>query len=220
MKAVIQAEETARALSFDIDLGEAAVTEARAALLESFTPEKIQKQLQGSAVRIGKELARRVPSLESAALSWLDQFNKGKFVVEVDTKGLERSISSVSGIGRQATVGVIVVGQLIGTAIVMAILLQPSLTQFQGLAYVAMIAFAVTLIVSFVVLFRLFFAPPDDDARAAGSPETAAEAGLSFARTAIGGSRWLTATAEFFDGLAERGLDRALRARPAACGST
>src|SRR6185369_14224391 len=157
MKAVIQAEETARALSFDIDLGDAALTEARAALLEQFTPENIQKQVQGSAVRIGKELARRVPSLEGAALSWLDQFNKGKFVVEVDTKGLERSISSVSDIGRQATVGVIVVGQLIGTAIVMAILLQPALTQFQGLAYVAMIAFAVTLVVSFVVLFRLFF---------------------------------------------------------------
>ena len=43
-----------------------------------------------------------------------DQFNKGKFVVEVDLKGLERSISSVSAIGRQATVGIIVVGQLIG----------------------------------------------------------------------------------------------------------
>ena len=163
IKAVIQAEETARALSFDIDLGDAAVTEARAALLESFTPEKIQKQIQGSAVRIGKELARKVPSLEGAALSWIDQFNKGKFVVEVDTKGLERSISSVSDIGRQATVGVIVVGQLIGTAIVMAILLQPSLTQFQGLAYLAMIAFAVTLVVSFVVLFRLFFRPASHD---------------------------------------------------------
>jgi cytochrome b subunit of formate dehydrogenase len=134
------------------------VTEARAALLVQFTPDNIQKQLQGSAVRIGKELARRVPSLEGAALSWLDQFNKGKFVVEVDTKGLEKSISSVSDIGRQATVGVIVVGQLIGTAIVMAILLQPELTQFQGLAYIAMIAFGITLIVSFVVLFRLFFA--------------------------------------------------------------
>ena len=163
MKAVIQAEETASALAFDIDLGEAAVTEARAALLESFTSEKIQKQIQASALRIGKELARKVPSLEGAALSWIDQFNKGKFVVEVDTKGLERSISSVSDIGRQATVGVIVVGQLIGTAIVMAILLQPSLTQFQGLAYVAMIAFAVTLVVSFVVLFRLFFAPDRRD---------------------------------------------------------
>jgi predicted unusual protein kinase regulating ubiquinone biosynthesis (AarF/ABC1/UbiB family) len=165
IKAVIQAEETARALSFDIDLGEAAVTEARAALLESFTPEKIQKQIQGSAVRIGKELARKVPSLEAATLSWIDQYNKGKFVVEVDTKGLERSIGSVSDIGRQATVGVIVVGQLIGTAIVMAILLQPGLSQFQGLAYVAMIAFAVTLVVSFVVLFRLFFEPGRQDER-------------------------------------------------------
>ena len=163
MKAVIQAEETARALSFDIDLGEAAVTEARAALLDSFTPEKIQKQVQGSALRIGKELARKVPSFEGAALSWIDQFNKGKFVVEVDTKGLEKSISSVSDIGRQATVGVIVVGQLIGTAIVMAILLQPSLTQFQGFAYLAMIAFAVTLVVSFVVLFRVFLAPRGRD---------------------------------------------------------
>ncbi len=161
MKAVIQAEETARALSFDIDLGEAAVSEARAALLDSFTPEKLQKQFQGTVVRIGKELARKVPSLEGAALSWIDQFNKGKFVVEVDTTGLEKSISSVSDIGRQATVGIIVVGQLIGTAIVMAVLLQPDLAQFQGVAYAAMIAFAVTLIVSFVVLFRVFFAPPD-----------------------------------------------------------
>ena len=73
------------------------MTEARAALLESFTPEKIQKQIQGSAVRIGKELARKVPSLEGAALSWIDQFNKGKFVVEVDTKGLERSIAQRLG---------------------------------------------------------------------------------------------------------------------------
>jgi len=165
MKAVIQAEETARALSFDIDLGDAAITEARAALLESFTPEKIQKQLQGSAVRIGKELARRVPSFEGAALSWIDQFNKGKLIVEVDTKGLERAIAGINDIGRQATVGVIVVGQLIGTAIVMAILLQPSLEQFQGVAYMAMIAFAVTLVVSFVVLFRVFFASSSGDDR-------------------------------------------------------
>ena len=165
MKAVIQAEETARALSFDIDLGEAAVTEARAALLESFTPENIQKQVQGSVVRVGKELARRAPSMEGAALKWLDMFNQGKLTVEVDTSGLEKSIAGINDIGRQATVGVIVVGQLIGTAIVMAILLQPSLAQFQGVAYLAMIAFGVTLIVSFIVLFRVFLQPSsrDDD---------------------------------------------------------
>ena len=185
IKAVIQAEETARALSFDIDLGEAAVTEARAALLDSFTPEKLQKQVQASAVRIGKELARKVPSLEGAALSWIDQFNKGKFVVEVDTKGLERSIASVSDIGRQATVGVIVVGQLIGTAIVMAVLLQPELEQFQSIAYIAMIAFAITLIVSFVVLFRVFFAPTRRD-DGSSPPQCDRERGARSSRLAGG----------------------------------
>jgi hypothetical protein len=90
-------------------------------------------------------------------------FNQGKLTVEVDTKGLEKSIASVSDIGRQATVGVIVVGQLIGTAIVMAILLQPELEQFQSVAYLAMIAFGVTLIVSFIVLFRVFLAPSARD---------------------------------------------------------
>ena len=163
MKAVIQAEETARALSLDIDLGQAAVTEARAALLESLTPERVQKQLQGSALRVGKELARRVPSIEGAALKWLDMFNQGKLTVEVDTSDLNKSVVKVGEVARQATVGLIVVGQLIGTAIVMAILLQPSLSQFLGFAYLAMIAFAVTLIVSFVVLFRVFLHHEGDD---------------------------------------------------------
>jgi hypothetical protein len=65
--------------------------------------------------------------------------------------------------GRQATVGIIVVGQLIGTAIAMTILLQPALADFTGVAYAAMIAFAVTLFVSFVVLFRMLFARSRDD---------------------------------------------------------
>jgi ubiquinone biosynthesis protein len=163
MKAVIQAEETARALSFDIDLGQAAVTEARAALLDSLTPERVQKQLQGTALRVGKELARRVPSMEVAALKWLDMFNQGKLTVEVDTSDLNRSVVKVGAVARQATVGLIVVGQLIGTAIVMAILLQPSLSQFLGVAYLAMIAFAVTLVVSFIVLFRIFLHHDEDD---------------------------------------------------------
>lgn len=33
------------------------------------------------------------------------------------------------------------------------------------MAYLAMIAFAVTLVVSFIVLFRVFLAPPDRDDR-------------------------------------------------------
>ena len=155
IKAVVQAEETARTLSYDVNLGEAAEAEARAALLDSLTAEKLGKQLQHTAVKLGKEMARRVPSIESAAFKWLDMFNQGKITVELDTSDLSRSVEKFSDVGRQATLGIIVVGQLIGTAIVMLILLQPSLAQFQTLAFLAMIAFGVTLVVSFVILFRV-----------------------------------------------------------------
>ena len=54
--------------------------------------------------------------MEAAALKWLDLFNKGKIVVEVDTSQLSDAVEKVGGLGRQATTGLIVVGQLIGTA--------------------------------------------------------------------------------------------------------
>ena len=162
IKAVVQAEDTARRLAYDLDLGEAAVEEARAALLTALEPENVIKQVQGRAIRIGKELARRAPSLDEALIRWLDVINRGKLVVEVDTSELNRAVQKVGGVGRQATVGLIVVGQLIGTAIVMAILLQPSLSEYQGVAYAAMIAFGITLVVSFIVLFRMFLGRDDD----------------------------------------------------------
>jgi ubiquinone biosynthesis protein len=162
VKAVVQAEDTARRLSFDLDLGQAAVEEARIAFLEALQPENVSKEIQGRAIRIGKELARRAPTLDQSLIRWLDVINRGKLVVEVDTSDLGRSIGKVGAVGRQATIGLIVVGQLIGTAIVMAILLQPSLSQYVGVAYAAMIAFGVTLFVSFVVLFRMVMGRDDE----------------------------------------------------------
>ena len=163
IKATIQAEETARALSPTVDLGMAAVDEARLALLASLDPDKVAKRLQGTAVRVAKELGRRAPTLEESALKWLDLLQQGKIVVEVDTSQLSKSIDGVSGLGQQATIGLIVVGQLIGTAIAMSILLQPALAAYTGLAYVAMIAFGVTLLVSFWVLFRVLLRGRPDD---------------------------------------------------------
>ncbi len=163
IKAVIQAEETARALSWDIDVAGAAAEEAQAAIIEALNYDNLSKQAKSSALRIGKEVARRVPSVEVAAFKWFDMFNRGRIVVEVDTADLGRRIGAVADIGRQATIGLIVAGQLVGTAIVMAILLQPDASQFASLAYVAMIAFAATLLVSFWVLIKMLTAGRGDD---------------------------------------------------------
>jgi ubiquinone biosynthesis protein len=155
IKAIIQSEETSRILAPDVDLASEAMREAQEALLESLEPDRVAKQLSSTAARIGKELARRTPSLEAGLLKWLDLVNQGKLSVEVETPDLNKSLEEVTGLGRQATAGLIVVGQLIGTAIAMSILLQPALAAYTGFAYAAMIAFVVTLVVSFIVLFRM-----------------------------------------------------------------
>ena len=111
-----------------------------------------------------------MPSVEEAAFKWFDMFNRGRITVEVDTADLGKRIGAVAAIGRQATVGLIVVGQLIGTAIVMAILLEPSASGFEGFAYAAMIAFAITLLVSFWVLFRTLDRPRRRRAPATPTP--------------------------------------------------
>jgi len=155
IKAVVQAEETATILAFDVDIAAAAIEEGRAALLEQITPEFVEKIVLGQAMRVGQEFARRLPTLESAVWKWMDQFGKGKLVIEVDTSDLNREIGKVSDLGRQLAVGMLVTGQLIGTAILAVVLLQPqALEEFQTFAYLGLVAFGVALIVSLYVLYR------------------------------------------------------------------
>jgi ubiquinone biosynthesis protein len=165
IKAVIQAEATARTLAPELDLGQMAITEATAALRESLTPEEIRKRAERSAVHVGKELVRRLPTIESAAFKWFDAFSRGRITVELDTSDLERSFATAGDVGRQATVGVIVVGQLIGTAIVMGTLLQPTLGEYQLFGFLAMAAFGLSLAVSFVVLRRVLRGPAAEQHR-------------------------------------------------------
>jgi ubiquinone biosynthesis protein len=155
LKAVVQAEETAKALGFDVDMSAAAFEEAKAATMERLTSESLQQYATAQAVRVGQELARRVPTLESAVWKWMDQFGKGKLVVEIDTSDLNAQIGKVSDLGRQLAIGMLVAGQLIGTAILAVVLLQPNtLEEFQTFAYIGLIAFGVALIVSMIVLYR------------------------------------------------------------------
>jgi hypothetical protein len=163
IKAVVQAEETATILAFDVDITTAALEEGRAAALERITPEAVEKIVVGQAMRVGQEFARRLPTMESAVWKWMDQFGKGKLVVEIDTSELNKEISKVSDLGRQVAIGMLVTGQLIGTAILAVVLLQPqALEEFQTFAYLGLIAFGVSLLVSMYVLFRALRAIPSD----------------------------------------------------------
>ncbi len=164
LKAVVQAEETANLLSPSIDIAGAALEEARAAVFEQVTPARIRASLERSALRVGREVIRRVPDLETAALSWFDQFNRGKFVVEIDTRELSRQMAQINVVGRRLTVALIVIGQLLATAIFGFILTQPGVAGAAGfLPGLAIVFFFVAFGLSFVVLRRVWGDPDEDE---------------------------------------------------------
>ena len=85
-------------------------------------------------------------------------------MVEVDTSKLNDQIAKVSDLGRQLAIGMLVTGQLIGTAILAVVLLQPTVAEeFQTFGYIGLLAFGVSLIVSMYVLFRALRTPSTDD---------------------------------------------------------
>ena len=164
LKAVIQAEETASLLSPSIDIGGAALEEARAAIFEQVTPARVRASLERSALRIGREVVRRVPDLETAALSWFDQFNKGKFVVEIDTRDLARQMAKLNVLGRNLTVALIVIGQLLATAVFAFLLTQPSIAAVAGwLPGLIVLLFFSALVLSFIVLRRVWSERDEDE---------------------------------------------------------
>jgi ubiquinone biosynthesis protein len=153
IKAIIQATETAAILAPNIDIADAAVAEARDAIFDQLTPDRLKVLASAKALEVGKELFRRAPTLEAAAWSWLDQFGKGKLVVEVDTSDLGKQLDKLNAAGRRLSTGMIVVGQLIGTAILAIVTLQPEISQNLGfIPGLAMSAFVVVLIYSFYIL--------------------------------------------------------------------
>ncbi len=155
IKAIIQATETAAILAPHIDIADAAIAEARDAILDQLTPERVKTLASAKALEVGKELLRRAPTLEAAAWSWLDQFGRGKLVVEVDTSDLGKQLDKLNAAGRRLSTGMIVVGQLIGTAILAVVTLQPQISASLGfIPGLAIGAFVVVLLYSFYILVR------------------------------------------------------------------
>ena len=57
------------------------------------------------------------PSLSDATMSWLDQYQKGRFEVTVDTSQLSKEVGKLTRLGREIVIAVMLVGMLVGSAI-------------------------------------------------------------------------------------------------------
>jgi ubiquinone biosynthesis protein len=121
VKAIAQTEEATAVLAPDADLFAIVVGEVQSLVVEQLTPEYLVDTLQVQAIRAGKEVLRRMPSLPDATLKWLDQYQAGKLKMEIDTgdlgNKLDRLVNSTDAGLQRLAVGMILAGMLIGSAL-------------------------------------------------------------------------------------------------------
>jgi ubiquinone biosynthesis protein len=154
VKALIQAEELVRTLSPSLPLVDTGYEEARELIEAQVTLDRIIQMAKTEATATAMELGRRLPSLREATFGWLDQYQKGRFVVTLDTSDLQKGLTSVGSVSRNLTIGLIMAGQLIAVALVLAVLL---LSDALGgeIVTIVTLAFIGLLVFSLVTLRRV-----------------------------------------------------------------
>jgi ubiquinone biosynthesis protein len=158
IKAVVQSEAVCSALGGDIDLVPFAMQEIKSLALVQVTRDKVIETVTQQATQVGRELLRRVPNLQDAAVSWVDQFMEGKLVVHVDTRDLTEHVDTLSTTFTKLAAALIVAGMIIGTAIVTG-----QVWQFSGeqktVPYVATIAFVGLVFIGSRLAWRMLNPP-------------------------------------------------------------
>ena len=161
LKAIVQVEEITRTLSPSFSLLDEGLRNARELLTTEVSAEKIVAALRQTTIQTGKEIGRRIPDLQAATLSWLDQYQKGKIVVEVNTADLSREIGKVGKVGQTLAAGIILAGAIIATGIVFTatIMSGTNIVIFLPLPVILLIIFVALLVVGIRVASRMLSDP-------------------------------------------------------------
>ena len=165
VKSMAQTEEAALALAPGAPLLDIIADETKALLVEQWTPERVAETLKVQAMRSAKEVVRRLPSLQDATMKWLDQYERGKLIVEIDSGDLSDQLGALStafsdGL-RRLTIGLILGGMLIGSIAGIAIL-QPLIGgPWQFLFGAIVVVFLATLVLSAGIATMMLRTPAD-----------------------------------------------------------
>jgi predicted unusual protein kinase regulating ubiquinone biosynthesis (AarF/ABC1/UbiB family) len=154
IKALGQADAIFTALSPTGDLGAEAVQMVKDMFMEVVTAERVYEEVKKQVVSTAREVLKKVPSLSEATLKWIDQYQKGRFEVFVDTSALASEVDKVGVMGRQIVIAIILVGMIIGSAIAASAI---GLNGLEGegwdlLFRVAYAGYVISMIVAFLIV--------------------------------------------------------------------
>ena len=159
IKALMQGEAFATLLYPDGGIVGEGAEMVQELAVQAITADKVAKVVKDQVMMTGRELLKRVPSLQEASLSWLDQYQKGRFEVYVDTSGLDKSVDRLSGFGRQVIIAMILVGMLIGSAIATTVLalIEPEGQIWELMFRLSYLGFVVAMFIAIVMVFLLLW---------------------------------------------------------------
>ncbi len=157
VKAMMQAETMATTLYPEGGLVQEGSSMVREMAVKEITADRIIDAAKKQAVMSAREVLKNIPSLQEATISWLTQYQKGRFEVYVDTSGLAKEVTKINRLGRQIVIAVILVGMLIGSAIATAAI---GATGTQGgiwdaIFRLAYLGYIFSMVVAGIIVLRL-----------------------------------------------------------------
>ena len=121
LKALFQAEETVRTLDPNLPLVSVAFEELKELFRAHLDADTVMGTVRTQVTRAAKDIVRRIPDLAEATLKWIDQYEKGKFSVTVDTTEIAKEVDKVDAtLTRSVTLlalAILLAGLLVGSAI-------------------------------------------------------------------------------------------------------
>ena len=69
--------------------------------IQAVTADKVIAEGRKQILSVGRELFKRIPNLTEATTKWLDQYQKGRFEVTLDTSQLSKEVDKLSGLGNK-----------------------------------------------------------------------------------------------------------------------
>ena len=116
LKTLIQAEAIVHTLDYWLDITRESFSIIQGFLAEQFNVETVKATVQTQLMRSTKELVRRIPDLQQATMQWINQYEKGKFEVELNTTDLNERIDILNIAAQRLAVGIVLLGMIIGSA--------------------------------------------------------------------------------------------------------
>ncbi len=164
VKTLMQAESIVHTLVPTMSITDEAAKSVASLARQQYDADQLADIVRTQVTRSAREVIYRLPTLVDATTKWLDQYEKGRFEVHIDTGDLDEQVDNLSRGFNQAinrlVMGIALAGWIVGAAIA---------STFEGevggydLSHLAYYMFIVGGIVGAFVVIRGLWQTRDDD---------------------------------------------------------